>query len=113
MSTLTAAVDVDVAVAVGVPVDVDDGVTLGVPVEVLGTVIVGVRRKGYACTWAGVAISQSISDANNSIAKQSTNAVPLETIFDRFSFVFIITFSNHRPPVRFPETWFKSTCSLS
>ena len=67
-------------------VDDDDAVNVG---------------KGSAYTWAGVAISQSISNANNSIAKQSTSAVPLETIFARFLFVFIYTlyFQN---PASFP-----------
>ncbi len=90
----------DVAVAVTVAVAVDVAVDVVVDVAVDVSVFPG---KGYACTWAGVAISQSISsNANKSIAKQSTSAVPLETIFDRFSFVFIFTFSNHRPPARFP-----------
>ncbi len=68
---------VAVAVAVAVSVGQTDG---GVASHIV---------KGCACTWAGVAISQSISNANNSIAKQSTSAVPVETILDRFSFVFI------------------------
>ncbi len=42
------------------------------------------------CACAGnAAPQQSAVSANASIAKQSTNAVPLETILDRFSFVFI------------------------
>ncbi len=43
----------------------------------------------YVCAWAGAAILQSMTDANNSIAEHSTNAMLEETIFDRFPFVFM------------------------
>jgi hypothetical protein len=85
-----------VAVTMGVTVNVGNTVPMAVAVRQVNRVLH--PGKGYASTWAGVAISQSISKANNSVAKQSTSAVPLETIFARFLFVFNLNSPTSRTP---------------
>ena len=103
MSTSTEAVVVAVTVAVTVGVKKKGNwVAMAVAVRQAGTVLH--PGKGYASTCAGVAIPQSISNADNNIAKQSTSAVPLETIFARFLFVFMIYSSTSiAPPVSYRQ----------